>query len=297
MGHRVSGSDLHEHTRLDRLRLLGVECLVPQVAENVPADADAVVMSSAVPRTNVEVRRRRGSRHPGAVARRRARRHRRRRGAALGVAGTHGKTTTTSMITLILRAADLHPSFLVGSELNEVGTNAGLDSGRVVDRRGRRERRHVPAPRPRRRDRHQHRSRPPLVLGRHGAPRGRVRTVRRRGRRTGRAVRRRSEDPRARRDPTRGDHLRLVRRTRATAPATTAVGAAARRSSLDRDGEELGEVRLPVVGHAQRAERRRRRRDDPGARGGLRVGRRTRSPASAAWRAGSSTGARSTASP
>ncbi len=45
------------------------------------------------------------------------------------MAGTHGKTTTTSMITLIMRAADLHPSFLVGSELNEVGTNAGLDSG------------------------------------------------------------------------------------------------------------------------------------------------------------------------
>ncbi len=56
MGHRVSGSDLHEHPRIDRLRLLGVECLVPQVAQNVPADADAIVISSAVPRTNVEVR-------------------------------------------------------------------------------------------------------------------------------------------------------------------------------------------------------------------------------------------------
>ena len=50
MGHRVSGSDLHEHPRIDRLRLLGVECLVPQVARNVPADADAIVISSAVPR-------------------------------------------------------------------------------------------------------------------------------------------------------------------------------------------------------------------------------------------------------
>lgn len=128
MGHRVSGSDLHEHARLDRLRLLGVECLVPQVARNVPADADAVVMSSAVPRRNVEVVAAvqagipvlsRADALAGIVDARRG----------LGIAGTHGKTTTTSMITLIMRAANLHPSFLVGSELNEVGTNAGLDSG------------------------------------------------------------------------------------------------------------------------------------------------------------------------
>jgi UDP-N-acetylmuramate--alanine ligase len=128
LGHRVSGSDLHEHPRLERLRLLGVDCLVPQTADNVPPDADAVVFSTAVPRTNVEVVAAEKAGIPvlsradalaGIVATRRA----------LGVAGTHGKTTTTSMITLILRAADLRPSFLVGSELNEVGSNAGLDSG------------------------------------------------------------------------------------------------------------------------------------------------------------------------
>jgi UDP-N-acetylmuramate--alanine ligase len=128
MGHRVSGSDLREHPRLERLRLVGVECLVPQRADNVPADADAVVISSAVPRTNIEVRAAEQAGIPvlaradalaGIVAARKA----------LGVAGTHGKTTTTSMLTLILRAAGLRPSFLVGSELNEVGTNAGLDRG------------------------------------------------------------------------------------------------------------------------------------------------------------------------
>jgi UDP-N-acetylmuramate--alanine ligase len=128
LGHRVSGSDLHEHPRLERLRLLGVDCLVPQTADNVPPDADAVVFSSAVPRTNVEVVAAERAGIPvlsradalaGIVTTRRS----------LGVAGTHGKTTTTSMIALILRAADLHPSFLVGSELNEVGSNAGLDSG------------------------------------------------------------------------------------------------------------------------------------------------------------------------
>ncbi|MGZ4756709.1 MAG: UDP-N-acetylmuramate--L-alanine ligase [Acidimicrobiia bacterium] len=128
MGHRVSGSDLHEHSRFDRLRLSGVECLVPQVAENVPPDADAIVISSAVPRSNVEVV---AAEHAGIRVLSRADALAAivdaRRG--LGVAGTHGKTTTTSMITLIMRAANLHPSFLIGSELNEVGTNAGLDSG------------------------------------------------------------------------------------------------------------------------------------------------------------------------
>jgi UDP-N-acetylmuramate--alanine ligase len=128
MGHRVTGSDLREHMRLDRLRVVGVECLVPQVGANVPPDADAVVISSAVPRSNIEVVTAKHLGIPvlsradalaGIVAARRG----------LGVAGTHGKTTTTSMITLIMRAANLHPSFLVGSELNEVGTNAGLDSG------------------------------------------------------------------------------------------------------------------------------------------------------------------------
>ena len=128
MGHRVSGSDIRDHPRFERLRLVGVECLVPQVAANVPPDADAVVISSAVPRTNVEVRAAEQAGLPvlsradalaGIVAARRG----------LGVAGTHGKTTTTSMITLIMRAAGMHPSFLVGSEVNEVGTNAGLDFG------------------------------------------------------------------------------------------------------------------------------------------------------------------------
>jgi UDP-N-acetylmuramate--alanine ligase len=128
LGHSVSGSDLRELPRFERLRLLGVECVVGQRAEHVQPDLDAVVVSSAVAATNVEVRTARSLGIPvvpradalaGIVASRRG----------IGVAGTHGKTTTSSMLTMILRAAGMHPSFLIGSEMHEVGTNEGLDSG------------------------------------------------------------------------------------------------------------------------------------------------------------------------
>lgn len=128
LGHAVSGSDLREVPRFERLRLLGVECLVGQRPEHVRDDLDAVVVSSAVPAHNVEVRTATGRGIPvvaradalaGIVASRRA----------IGVAGTHGKTTTSSMLTMILRAAGMHPSFLIGSEMHEVGSNEGLDSG------------------------------------------------------------------------------------------------------------------------------------------------------------------------
>lgn len=128
LGHRVTGSDLHDNSRLERLRLLGVECFTHQRAENLAPDLDAVITSSAVPEDNVEVR---AARERGVRVLRRAEILAaivaRRRG--LGIAGTHGKTTTSSMVTLILRAAGMHPSFLIGSELHEVATNGALDSG------------------------------------------------------------------------------------------------------------------------------------------------------------------------
>ena len=129
LGHHVTGSDVREHARLDRLRLLGVECAVPQRAENLAGRARRGGRQLARcpsttwrcgPRTRVASRCCAGPRCS-------RRWWRCRRG--LGVAGTHGKTTTSSMITLILRAAGLHPSFLIGSELNEVGANEALDTG------------------------------------------------------------------------------------------------------------------------------------------------------------------------
>lgn len=128
MGHTVSASDIKDGRRLERLRVLGTTVHVPQAASNVPADADAVIVSTAIPDHNVEVRAARNAGIPvvhrgealGALTATRR---------AIGVAGTHGKTTTSSMITLILRFAGLAPSFVIGSELNEVGTNGAFDVG------------------------------------------------------------------------------------------------------------------------------------------------------------------------
>ena len=88
----------------------------------------------------------------------------------IAVAGSHGKTTTSSMLALILRAAGWQPSFLIGGELNEVGTNAAYGDGELARRRSRRERRHVPAHRARRRDRDERRARPPRPLRRASTP-------------------------------------------------------------------------------------------------------------------------------
>ncbi len=128
MGHQVTGSDLKESRGVERLRLLGVRADVGHRAENVPTDADAVVVSTAIPDSNAEVRAaverglpvlRRADALRALTATRRT----------VAVAGSHGKTTTSSMLALILRAAGWHPSFIIGGDLNEVGTNAAYDGG------------------------------------------------------------------------------------------------------------------------------------------------------------------------
>ena len=128
MGHRVSGSDLKDSPSLERLRLLGIDARVGHAAANVPTDAVAVVASTAIPESNTEIAaavergvpvlRRADALRALAATRR-----------SIAVAGSHGKTTTSSMLALVLRAADWHPSFLLGGDLNEVGTNAAYDDG------------------------------------------------------------------------------------------------------------------------------------------------------------------------
>ena len=127
MGHRVSGSDLKHSPSLDRLRSLGVNVVVGHSADNV-GDAEVVAISTAVPPTNPEVVAagrtgvpvlRRSEVLAAITATRRT----------MAVAGTHGKTTTSSMLALVLVEAGLRPSFIVGGEVNEIGTGALWDDG------------------------------------------------------------------------------------------------------------------------------------------------------------------------
>jgi len=128
MGHRVSGSDLKESRTVARLRLAGVDAVTGHDAAHVTDDVDAVVVSTAIPPANAEVR---AAHERGVPVLRRAEALRAivatRRTVA--VAGSHGKTTTASMLALVLRAAGWAPSFIIGGEVNEVGTNAALDAG------------------------------------------------------------------------------------------------------------------------------------------------------------------------
>ncbi len=128
MGHQVSGSDVVESSVLDRLRSEGVEVCVGHRAENIPAATEFVVVSTAIPTDNLEVAvaRSRGipilhrsDLLPMIAAQRRT----------IAVAGTHGKTTTSSMLTLVLLESDRSPSFLIGGEISQLGINAQWSNG------------------------------------------------------------------------------------------------------------------------------------------------------------------------
>jgi UDP-N-acetylmuramate--alanine ligase len=128
MGHEVSGSDIKDAPVRERLEAAGVKVYVGNRPEHVPERADAVVYSTAVPRSNPELREadRRGllvlHRSAALAALTNARR-------TIAVAGSHGKTTTSSMLALVLRAAGWQPSFIIGGEVNEVGANAAFGAG------------------------------------------------------------------------------------------------------------------------------------------------------------------------
>jgi UDP-N-acetylmuramate--alanine ligase len=123
----VSGSDLGENASTRRLSDLGARVYQGHRAEHV-AEAEVVVISSAVSRSNVEVDT--ACRHKIPVISRAemlAELMRFRYGIA--VAGTHGKTTTTSLAASVLAEAGLDPTFVIGGRLNSVGTNAQLGKG------------------------------------------------------------------------------------------------------------------------------------------------------------------------
>lgn len=129
-GHAVSGSDLHAGRAITALRALGVDVAIGHDAGNL-GDAEVVVTSTAVSPDNPEVlaARERGVR---VVPRARMLADTIAGDRAVLVAGTHGKTTTTSMTVVALHAGGIDPTFAIGGELNEAGTNAHAGTDRVA---------------------------------------------------------------------------------------------------------------------------------------------------------------------
>jgi len=127
MGNEVTGSDLKTSAALERLAASGVDVHIGHDAGLV-GQAEVLAVSTAIPPGNPEVAEasRRGLpvlTRAQALASIAARRR------CVAVSGTHGKTTTTSMLSLVLMEAGLRPSFLIGGDVNEIGTNAVWDTG------------------------------------------------------------------------------------------------------------------------------------------------------------------------
>jgi UDP-N-acetylmuramate--alanine ligase len=128
-GLAVTGSDLKESRGLSRLRAAGAEVFVGHRADHV-RDPDAVIVSSAIPEDNPELRAARAAGIP-VVSRAQALAALMRGHRTVAVAGTHGKTTTTSMISVMLSRMGQDPSFVIGGNLNESGSGAGSGQGDV----------------------------------------------------------------------------------------------------------------------------------------------------------------------
>lgn len=127
MGHRVRGSDMNPSTALDRLQSLGIDAVVGHDVANV-ASPTIAMKSTAVPDSNVEVQelerrgirvRHRGEILAGIAALRKT----------VAVAGTHGKTTTTSMLAVICEHAQIEPSYIIGGVVPDLGRGARWGMG------------------------------------------------------------------------------------------------------------------------------------------------------------------------
>ncbi|AMM24107.1 UDP-N-acetylmuramate--L-alanine ligase [Variovorax sp. PAMC 28711] len=130
LGYRISGSDLADSATLKRLASLGIATFVGHDAANI-AGADAVVTSTAVQADNPEVIAAREKKIP-VVPRALMLAELMRLKQGIAIAGTHGKTTTTSLVASVLAAAGLDPTFVIGGRLNSAGANAKLGSGDYI---------------------------------------------------------------------------------------------------------------------------------------------------------------------
>jgi UDP-N-acetylmuramate--alanine ligase len=130
LGYAISGSDLSESATVRRLRELGLRVSIGHDAAQVQ-DADAVVVSTAVRADNPEVLAAR-ARHIPVVPRAVMLAELMRLKRGIAIAGTHGKTTTTSLVASVLAEGGLDPTFVIGGRLNSAGVNAKLGQGEYI---------------------------------------------------------------------------------------------------------------------------------------------------------------------
>ena len=129
-GYQITGSDIKDSAVTKRLKSLGIVIFIGHDAKNV-ADADVIVVSSAIDKSNPEIQAALMARLP--VVRRadmlgELMRYRH----SIAVAGAHGKTTTTSLLTMMLTEAGLDPTYVIGGKLNASGKNASLGQSRYL---------------------------------------------------------------------------------------------------------------------------------------------------------------------
>jgi len=130
LGYEVQGSDRRDSAATERLRGLGIQVFLGHRAEQVE-DVDAVVVSTAIDAANPEIAAARDQRIP-VVRRAEMLAELMRFHYGVAVAGTHGKTTTTSLIASVLAEGDLDPTFVIGGLLNSAGANARLGSSKYL---------------------------------------------------------------------------------------------------------------------------------------------------------------------
>jgi UDP-N-acetylmuramate--alanine ligase len=130
LGYTVSGSDQSDSTTSQRLASLGIRVFIGHDAEHI-AGAEAVVTSTAVKGDNPEVIAARSKRVP-VVPRAVMLAELMRLKQGIAIAGTHGKTTTTSLVTSVLAEAGVDPTFVIGGKLNAAGANSRLGSGDYI---------------------------------------------------------------------------------------------------------------------------------------------------------------------
>src|SRR4051794_11957619 len=130
LGYTVSGSDLGNNAATQRLAGLGAKVLLGHAPENI-GEADAIVTSTAVKADNPEVVAAREKRIP-IVPRAVMLAELMRLKQGIAIAGTHGKTTTTSLVASVLAEGGLDPTFVIGGKLNSAGANAKLGSGDYI---------------------------------------------------------------------------------------------------------------------------------------------------------------------